>query len=102
MRRSKYLSKLLVALLVAACVLSACSGQGEKIKLSEMDDNALIAYLEGEEVTAPEDIGIETIRAMIIRLEENPDSVVAVSLKGMFELNEDLRKVVKDYYGIIG
>lgn len=90
---------LIVALLVVACVLFACSGQGEKIELSEMDDDALTAYLEAEGITIPNGVEISTVRKMIRSLEENPEVTGApYGWVALAELHNELRLVVKGYY----
>lgn len=101
MIRSKWQWLLMAVLLAVTCVISACSGQGEKIKLSEMDDDALTVYLETEGIVIPDGVEISTVRKMIRSLEENPEVTGApYGWVALAELHNELRLVVKGYYGI--
>lgn len=79
--------------------LSACSAIPSENKLSEMEDNELIRYIVDSGVPVPENMEVETIREMVIELEEDADhSPPVVGWTVLADLYEDLRNVVKIYY----
>ena len=79
-------------------LLSACSAIASENKLSEMEDNELMEYIIDSGVSIPENMEVNTIREMIIELEEDPEhSPPVVGWTVITDLYEDIRNVVKNY-----
>lgn len=96
MRKRRYAYILVVIAILANLVFVACSSD---VKLSEMDDDELMQYLEDADVTLPQGFEAENIRGMITELEEDPNHAApVVSWSVISDLYEDLRTVVKEYY----
>lgn len=96
MRKRKYLYILVVIAILANLVFAACSVNE---KLSEMDDDKLMQYLEDADVAIPQGVEAETIRTIITEFEEDPDHDTPVlGWTDLSDLYDDLRTVVKEYY----
>lgn len=115
--KQRKLQSLLLILLVVAVVLSVmllpgCRSSGLGVsgaaKLSELEDEALLRYIRESGMTFPQYVQPEDaddmriIRTILRELEEDPNHEEPF-LSGMdywIDVYEDLRKVVKIYYGI--
>lgn len=101
MRHKRTLFTAISLILLAALLLSACSGKEEKIKLSEMEDDELLQALTdlGVEIPEVKNLDIKSaIRKWIIELEEDPTRPsLGVSWTVPFDLYEDLRDAVIKY-----
>ena len=63
-----------------------------------MEDNELMEYILDSGVSIPENMEVNTIREMIIELEEDPEhSPPVVGWTVITDLYEDIRNVVKNY-----
>lgn len=98
----KFLSILIGTIVLTLGLLSGCFGETTERKLSEMEDDQLIQYMTDWEISIPENVGIDSIREMIVELEDDPDHPAAVlGWTVMMDLYEDIRHAVKRYYGIV-
>lgn len=89
------------ALLCCLILFSACSNDAETEKLSELSEEQLIEFLTERDVSLPNGVEVSSIQEMVSDLEEDPDSQApVVSWSVITEFYEELRAVVKDYYGI--
>lgn len=89
----------LIAVVLAGLLLSACYGKTAEYKLSKMKDGELIQHITSSNVTIPENVSIDTIREIIIQLEENPEYPAPVlGYTVMEDFFEDIRIIVKEYY----
>lgn len=89
---------LFLSIVLTVLLLSACSNNNTKCKLSELKDDKLIQYITDSEIAIPESVDIDTIRGMIIELEKNPDHpapIVGYTL--VADLYEDIRNLVVEY-----
>ena len=89
---------LFLSIVLMVFLLSACSNNNTECKLSELKDDKLIQYITDSKIAIPEDIDIDTIRGMIIELENNldhPAPVMGYTL--VADLYEDLRNLVVEY-----
>lgn len=89
---------LILSIVLTVLLLSACSNNNTECKLSELEDDKLIQYITDSKIALPEDMDIDTIRGMIIELENNPDHpapVVGYTL--VADLYEDIRNLVVEY-----
>ena len=89
---------LFLSIVLMVFLLSACSNNNTECKLSELKDDKLIQYITDSKIAIPEDIDIDTIRGMIIELENNldhPAPVMGYTL--LADLYEDLRNLVVEY-----
>lgn len=89
---------LFLSIVLMVFLLSACSNNNTERKLSELKDDKLIQYITDSKIAIPEDIDIDTIRGMIIELENNldhPAPVMGYTL--VADLYEDLRNLVVEY-----
>ena len=84
-------------IILAALLLSACSGKKDKVKLSEMDDSELLQALTDFGVEIPENVGWANVRAKIAKFEEDPEFLPVVSNPVLIDLYEDLRSFVISY-----
>lgn len=90
-----------LALLCLICTISACAGSASPQKLSDLDDAALLQLLADHEVTVPAGLEATAIRDAIAELELEPDKPAPVAGWTMLsDFHEQLRALVKDYYGI--
>lgn len=95
-RRSLLASILSIVLTVL--LLSACSNNNTECKLSELEDDKLMQYITDSGIAIPESVDMDTIRGMVIELEENPDHpapIVGYTL--VADLYEDIRNLVVEY-----
>lgn len=100
MRRSASLFFLFAAL-CGAFLLSSCTNKNEIVKLSELEDEALIQYIEDNGISIPNGIEISSIREMVADLEADPDC--PPMMFSWAEVNifyEKLRAMVKWYYSV--
>lgn len=89
---------LFLSIVLTVLLLSACSNNNPECKLSELKDDELNKYITDSEIAIPESVDIDTIRGMIIELENNPDHpapVVGYTL--VADLYEDIRNLVAEY-----
>lgn len=89
---------LFLSIVLTVLLLSACSNNNPEYKLSELKDDELNKYITDSEIAIPESVDIDTIRGMIIELENNPDHpapVVGYTL--VADLYEDIRNLVAEY-----
>ena len=70
-RRSLLASFLVIVL--TALLLSACSNNNKENKLSELEDIKLNQYMTDSGITIPESVDMDTIRSIIIELEDSPE-----------------------------
>ena len=101
MKHKKWIFIALAVLL--AVVLYDCLWQHTHPLLSELEDEALLRYIQDCGVTLVEDADdLSTARAMIRELEVDPnnDRASGASWSYIVDLYEEMRKVVKIYYGI--
>ena len=89
------------ALLCGLILFSACSNSDGKEKLSELSEEQLIEFLTERDVFLPNGVEVSSIQEMLSDLEEDPDcQAPVVSWSVITDFYEELRAVVKDYYGI--
>lgn len=89
---------LFLSIVLTVLLLSACSNNNTKCKLSELKDDKLIQYITDSEIAIPESVDIDTIRGMIIELEKNPDHPAPVAGYTLVaDLYEDIRNLVVEY-----
>ena len=89
---------LFLSIVLTVLLLSACSNNNTECKLSELKDDDLNKYITDSEIAIPESVDIDTIRGMIIELENDPDHpapVVGYTL--VADLYEDIRDLVVEY-----
>lgn len=89
---------LFLSIVLTVLLLSACSNNNTECKLSELKDDDLNKYITDSEIAIPESVDIDTIRGMIIELENDPDHpapVVGYTL--VADLYEDIRDLVVKY-----
>lgn len=89
---------LILSIVLTVLLLSACSNNNTECKLSELKDDKLIQYITDSKIAIPEGMDIDTIRGMIIELENNldhPAPVVGYTL--VADLYEDIRNLVVEY-----
>ena len=90
-----------LALLCLICTISACAGSASPQKLSDLDDAALLQLLADHEVTVPAGLEAASIRDAIAERELEPDKPApVVGWTMLADFYEQLRALVKDYYGI--
>lgn len=89
---------LFLSIVLTVLLLSACSNNNTECKLSELKDDELIQYITDSEIAIPESVHIDTIRGMIIELENNPDHTApVVGYTLVADLYEDIRNLVVEY-----
>ena len=87
-----------LAIVLTALLLSACSNNNTENKLSELEDTKLIQYLTDSGITIPESVNTDTIRGIIIELEDNREhSAPIVGDILIADLYEDIRNLVVEY-----
>lgn len=90
-----FISVLFVALTVLS--LSACSGEKMEYRLSGMEDRELIQYMDDFGVAIPESVDMDTLRKIIVELENNPDQPTPViGYTVITDLYEDIRNLVRE------
>lgn len=90
-----------LALLCIICAISACAGDASPQKLSDLDDAALLQLLADHGLTVPAGLEAAAIRDAIAELELEPDKPApVVGWTMLSDFHEQLRALVKDYYGI--
>ena len=95
-RRSLLASFLVIVL--TALLLSACSNNNKENKLSELDDIKLNQYMTDSGITIPESVDMDTIRSIIIELEDNPEHPAPIVGDTLIaDLYEDIRNLVVEY-----
>lgn len=83
---------------VMVLLLSACSSRNTEQKLSEMEDSELIQYIADSGVTVPESVSVDTVRGIIVELENDPEhSAPIMSYTVVTDLYEDLCNLVVEY-----
>ncbi len=89
-----------VILLCGIFSLVSCS-KNEQMKLSELGDEALLQYLDNEDISIPNGIQVSSIRKMISELEADPDRhPIIVSWAAVIVFYEELRVLVKKHSGL--
>ncbi len=95
-RRSLLASFLVIVL--TALLLSACSNNNKENKLSELEDIKLNQYMTDSGITIPESVDMDTIRSIIIELEDNPEHPAPIVGDTLIaDLYEDIRNLVVEY-----
>lgn len=98
MRRNTFLFLFSAVLLCGIFSLASCSSNNETIKLSELEDEALIQYLDDEGISIPNGIKISSVRELLVKLEADPDrGPLYASWEAVNYFFEDLRAVVKKH-----
>ena len=95
-RRSLLASFLVIVL--TALLLSTCSNNNKENKLSELEDIKLNQYMTDSGITIPESVDMDTIRSIIIELEDNPEHPAPIVGDTLIaDLYEDTRNLVVEY-----
>lgn len=98
MQLKRRLPVFFLLIVLTALLISACSGEKEKPKLSDLGDDELIQYITDAGVTIPEIVRIGTIRGMLGELEEDPEHRAPVlGYTPITDLYEDIRALVIEY-----
>ncbi len=102
MRHKRLLCCLTVVLALSLVAFFALTGGTAQTKLSDLADEALVLYLTDAGVRIPDhNVDIDTIRGILTSLEEDPNQPEPVlNWTPIVDMFEDIRTVVKDYYGI--
>ena len=105
MNRKKLLIAIIAIVLVAAVLLSAYFVCQKDRKLSELSDRELMKLLDKSDVFIPNGFDAPMIRKMIVDLEAligKPEfeHLAAYSSPQTYDLYNDLRSVVKEYYNL--
>lgn len=102
MRCQKPLHALVMVIILTAILLSACSDKAEDRKLSEFKDDELLEYIADAAVSLPEELNMDAskLREMIVKFEENPDHPLVVSYTVLADFSEEIRGLVREYYGM--
>ena len=90
----------IMLLMLVVSILSSCSARTQKPKLSELEEDLYIQYLEDHGVVFPDNYVASEIRKIIAELEADPDRPApVVSWTVLSDFYEELRAAVKEYYG---
>ena len=96
MHYKRMLVAVFLLIAVTASLLSACNSK--PAKLSDMGDEELLQYLTDAGVTIPEKVEFETVRRMIVILEDDPDFTDPARSDAKIKLLfDELRVVVTQY-----
>lgn len=99
---------LFLALILVALMFSACSqtleldrlGAEDRVRLSSLNVEECKAFLTEQGVTIPENLSNFDFPSLFADLEKDPDMSVVVGWTPVADLIDEIRDVVKDYYGI--
>ena len=87
-----------LTIVLTALLLSACSNNNKENKLSELEDIKLNQYMTDSGITIPESVDMDTIRSIIIELEDNPEHPAPIVGDTLIaDLYEDIRNLVVEY-----
>lgn len=87
-----------LVIVLTALLLSACSNNNKENKLSELEDIKLNQYMTDSGITIPESVDMDTIRSIIIELEDNPEHPAPIVGDTLIaDLYEDIRNLVVEY-----
>ena len=105
MKHKKLLIAIVAIFLVVAVLLSVYFVCRKDRKLSELSDRELINLLNESGIFIPNGFDAPMIREMIVRLEsligkDEFEHPAAYSSPQTYDLYNDLRALIKDYYGI--
>ena len=91
-------------ILLALLMLSACHGgttePEEKPLLSSLSEEECRQVLADYGVTIPEKFSDTTIKSMFAQFEEDPDMAIVLGWTDLANFSEEVRAVVKAYYGL--
>lgn len=94
--KKRFLTSILFVILIVLS-LSACSRKNTECKLSEMEDSELIQHMADSGVVIPESVDMDTIREIIVELENDPDHPTPVlGYTVITDLYEDIRNFVAE------
>lgn len=96
MRRKRTLFTAISLVVLVALLLSACSGN-KPIKLSELEDEALMQILDEEGIIIPAGTDNTWVRLWLARLEADPDFPETVSNPKLIDFIDALRVIVIKY-----
>ena len=94
MRRKICLIIVFTILITVIFSLVSCS-ENKTIKLSELEDEALMQILDEEGLTIPKGYKISQVRYFLAIMEADPDRPMAISNPSFSEFLEELRVIVK-------
>lgn len=98
MRYGRSLLASFLVIVLTALLLSACSNNNKENKLSELEDIKLNQYMTDSRITIPESVDMDTIRSIIIELEDNPEHPAPIVGDTLIaDLYEDIRNLVVEY-----
>lgn len=91
-------------ILLSLLILSACHGgttePEEKPLLSSLSEEECRQVLADYGVTIPEKFSDTTIKSMFAQFEEDPDMAIVLGWTDLANFSEEVRAVVKAYYGL--
>ena len=94
----------LLLIVLAALLLSACHGGATEPKdkplLSSLSEEECRQVLADYGVTIPEKFSDTTIKSMFAQFEEDPDMPIVLGWTDLANFSEEVRAVVKAYYGL--
>lgn len=95
--RRKVWALLFLAVLVAVIVSLIFRSENKTIKLSELEDEALMQILDEEGITTPVGTDNTWVRLWLARLEVDPDFPETVSNPKLIDFIDELRAIVIKY-----
>lgn len=83
----------------AAVTITTVPTPTQRPKLSSLSREECIAFFEENGVVIPEALSRVDILEIVGELEEEPDKIYVISWTVFYDFIEEVRAVVKDYYG---
>ena len=97
MQHKRNLLAFILLIAFTVLLLSACSGKPEG-RLSELADSELTEYLSDSGIILPEGVDLDTVRGIIVELEEDPRHPAPVLGDTLVtDIYEDIRTLVIEY-----